>query len=67
MTLLTLFLGVWLLAMLAGSHLLAHRGIALGQDLPAAAAWSVRFAYFAGTGCAALLFLWLATDGLTAP
>lgn len=61
------FLVLWLLALLAGEHLLAHRGIALGQDLPAAAAWSVRFAYFAGTGCAALLFLWLATDGLTAP
>jgi hypothetical protein len=65
MSLLTLFLGVWLLALLAGEHLLAHRGIVLGQDLPVAAAWSIRFTYFAGTGGAALLFLWLAADALT--
>lgn len=61
------FLVLWLLALLAGEHLLAHRGIALGEDLPAAAAWSVRFAYFAGTGCAALACLWLASEVLIAP
>lgn len=67
MALVTLFLAVWLLTVLAGEHLLANRGIVLGQDMPAGAAWSVRFAYFAGTFCAALLFLWLAAEVLTAP
>jgi hypothetical protein len=66
MSLLTLFLGVWLLTLLAGEHLLANRGIVLGQDLPIAAAWSVRVAYFTGTGCVAILFLWFVAEGLTA-
>ncbi len=67
MLLLTLFLALWLLTLLAGDHLLANRGIVLGQDLPQAAAWSIRFAYFAGTGGVAILFLWLGVDALTAP
>lgn len=67
MSLLTLFLALWLLTLLAGEHLLANRGIVLGQDLPQAAAWSIRFAYFAGTGGVAILFLWLGADALTAP
>jgi uncharacterized membrane protein len=67
MTLLTLFLAIWLLTLLAGEHLLANRGIALGQDLPGAAAWSIRFAYLAGTAGVSLLFLWFAADVLTAP
>jgi hypothetical protein len=65
MSLLSLFLAVWLLTLLAGEHLLANRGIVLGQDLPFAAAWSIRFAYFAGTGCVAILFLWFAAEALT--
>jgi hypothetical protein len=67
MTLLALFLGVWLLTALAGEHALANRGIVLGQDLPVAAARSIRFAYFAGTGCTALLLLWFAREVLIAP
>lgn len=67
MSLLAPFLVLWLLTLLAGEHLLAHRGVALGQDLPAAVAWSIRFAYFTGTACAALLFLWLAAEVLIAP
>jgi hypothetical protein len=66
MSLITLFLGVWLLTLLAGEHLLAKRGIVLGQDLPIVAAWSVRVAYFTGTGCVAILFLWFVAEGLTA-
>ncbi|HSD53633.1 MAG TPA: hypothetical protein VLC47_05680 [Burkholderiales bacterium] len=65
MSLLSLFLAVWLLTLLAGEHLLANRGIVLGQDLPLAAAWSIRFAYFAGTGCVAVLFLWFAAEALS--
>lgn len=64
MSLLTLFLAVWLLTLLAGEHLLANRGIVLGQDLPDAAAWSIRFAYFVATGCVAVLFLWFAAEVL---
>jgi hypothetical protein len=67
MSLLTPFLGLWLLTLLAGEHLLANRGIVLGQDLPQAAAWLVRFGYFTGTGGAAFLFLWLGTEALIAP
>ena len=65
MSLLTLFLAVWLLTLLAGEHLLANRGIVLGRGLPLAAAWSIRFAYFAGTGCVAILFLWFASEALS--
>jgi hypothetical protein len=61
------FLILWLVTLLAGEHLLANRGIVLGEDLPAAAAWSIRLTYFAGTGCAVLLFLWLAAEVLVAP
>jgi hypothetical protein len=64
---LTLFLAVWLLTLLAGEHLLASRGIVLGQDLPDAAAWSIRVAYFAATGCVAILLLWIAADVLLEP
>ena len=67
MSLLTLFLAVWLLTLLAGEHLLANRGIVLGQDLPRAGALLIRFGYFAGTGGVAILFLWLGADALTAP
>jgi hypothetical protein len=67
MSLFTLFLALWLLTLLAGAHLLANRGIVLGQDLPQAAAWLVRFGYFTGTGGAAFLFLWLGADALVAP
>ncbi|HSD43266.1 MAG TPA: hypothetical protein VLD36_15545 [Burkholderiales bacterium] len=66
MSLLTLFLGVWLLTLLAGEHLLANRGIVLGQDMPVAAAWSIRVAYFTGTGGVAILFLWFVADILSA-
>jgi len=62
-----LFLALWLLTLLGGEHLLANRGIVLGQDMPQAAAWLIRVGYFAGTGCAAFLFLWLGADALTAP
>ena len=67
MSLLTPFLGLWLVTLLAGEHLLANRGIVLGQDLPQAAAWLIRVGYFAGTGCVAFAFLALAVDGLTTP
>ena len=67
MSLLTPFLGLWLLTLLVGEHLLADRGIVLGQDMPQAAAWLVRVGYFAGTGCAAFLFLWVGADALMAP
>ncbi len=43
MSLLTLFVALWLLTMLAGEHLLANRGIVLGQDLPRARALLIRF------------------------
>lgn len=62
MSLLALFLVVWMLTLLAGEHLLANRGIVLGQGMPYAAAWSIRFAYFAATGCFAVLFLWFVAD-----
>jgi hypothetical protein len=67
MSLLTMFLALWLLTLLGGEHFLANRGIVLGQDLPQAAAWSIRVGYFAGTGGAAFLFLWLAVDALIVP
>jgi hypothetical protein len=67
MSLLTLFLAVWLLTLLAGEHLLANRGIVLGHDLPDAAALLVRFGYLTGTGGVAILFLWLGTEALIAP
>ena len=67
MSLLTLFLALWLLTLLGGEHFLANRGIVLGQDLPHAAAWSIRVCYFAGTGGAAFLFLWLGAEALIAP
>lgn len=66
MSLFAPFLVLWILTILAGEHLLANRGIVLGQGLPVAAAWSIRLTYFACTGCAVLLFLWLAADVLTA-
>jgi hypothetical protein len=67
MSLLTLFVVLWLLTMLAGEHLLANRGIVLGQDLSRDGALLVRFGYFAGTGGVAILFLWLGADALIAP
>jgi hypothetical protein len=67
MSLLTLFLALWLLTLLGGQHFLANRGIVLGQDLPQAVAWLIRFAYFTGTGGAAFLFLWLGAEALMAP
>jgi hypothetical protein len=67
MSLLTLFVALWLLTMLAGEHLLANRGIVLGQDLPRARALLIRFGYFAGTGSVAILLLWLGVDALIAP
>jgi len=65
--LLTLFLALWLLTVFAGEHLLANRGIVLGQDLPRVAAWLIRFGYFTGTGCAAFLLLWLGAEALIVP
>ena len=62
MSLFALFLVVWMLTLLAGEHLLANRGIVLGQGMPYAAAWSIRFAYFAATGGVAVLFLWFVAD-----
>jgi hypothetical protein len=67
MSLLALFVALWLLTVLAGEHLLANRGIVLGQDLPRAGALLIRVGYFAGTGGAAFLFLWLGTEVLIAP
>jgi len=67
MALLSLFLALWLLTVFAGEHLLANRGIVLGQDLPRVAAWLIRFGYFASTGGAAFLFLWLVAEALIAP
>jgi hypothetical protein len=67
MALLSLFLALWLLTLLAGEHLLANRGIVLGEDLPHAAVWLIRVCYFVGTGCAAFVFLRLAVDALTVP
>jgi hypothetical protein len=67
MSLLTLFIAVWLLTVFAGEHLLANRGIVLGQDMPKAAAWLIRFAYFAGVGAAAILLVWFSAEVLTTP
>jgi hypothetical protein len=67
MSLLTLFVALWLLTMLAGEHLLANRGIVLGQDLPRGDALLIRFGYLAGTGGVAILFLWLGADALVTP
>ena len=67
MSLLSLFLGVWLLTLLAGEHLLANRGIVLGQNLPYAVAWSIRVVYFTATGCLAILLLWFVADFVLEP
>jgi hypothetical protein len=62
-----LFLALWLATLLASEHLLAHRGIALGDGLPQAAVWLLRLAYVGSTGGVAFLFLLLAVDVLVAP
>jgi hypothetical protein len=62
-----LFLALWLATLLASEHLLANRGIALGDGLPLAAAWLLRVAYVGSTAGIAFLFLLLAADVLLAP
>jgi hypothetical protein len=67
MTLLTLFFVLWLATLLASEHLLANRGIALGEGLPQAAAWLLRMAYVGAAGGVAFLLLLLAAEVLVAP
>ena len=62
-----LFIALWLLTLLASEHVLANRGIVLGEDLPLGAAWLVRLAYIGGTAGVAFLFLLVAADGVAAP
>jgi hypothetical protein len=64
MELFPVFLGIWVLALLAGAHFFAERDIAFGEELPERAAWSVRLAYIAATGGASLVVLWLAAEFL---
>ncbi|MFO1361327.1 MAG: hypothetical protein U1F45_02460 [Burkholderiales bacterium] len=66
MSLAALFVALWLLTLLASEHLLANRGIVLGQGLPQGAAWLLRLAYMGGTGGLAFVFLLVATDVMTA-
>jgi hypothetical protein len=63
----TLFVALWLMTLLAAEHLLADRGIVLGEDLPLAAAWLLRIAYVGGTGGVAFVFLLLAANVPVAP
>lgn len=63
----TLFVALWLMTLLAAEHLLANRGIVLGENLPLAAAWFLRIAYVGGTGGVAFLFLLLAAEMALAP
>jgi hypothetical protein len=67
MSLFTLFVALWLMTLLASEHLLANRGIVLGEDLPLAAAWLLRIVYVGGTGGVAFVFLLLAANVLVAP
>lgn len=63
----TLFVALWLMTLLAAEHLLANRGIVLGEDLPLAEAWLLRIVYAVGTGGVAFVFLLIAADVLVAP
>jgi hypothetical protein len=63
----TLFVALWLMTLLAAEHLLANRGIVLGENLPLTAAWFLRIAYVGGTGGVAFLFLLLAAEMALAP
>jgi len=63
----TLFVALWLMTLLASEHLLAARGIALGDGLPDAPAMFIRIAFVCGTAGMAFLLLRLAANGGLAP
>jgi hypothetical protein len=63
----TLFVALWLMTLLASEHLLAARGIALGDGLPDAPAMFIRIAFVVATAGIAFLFLLLAAEMALAP